>query len=448
MAERTFSDEQVMLTLALLSYSGFYRIEHESDDVRTDPIRQSLIRFEHVIGPWDLVWGPGRFRFIGELFDDALMFLVRHKEDHNRFTIVIRGTNPVASRDWLFFDFLATRQMGWSPKGVGSLPSAKISLSTSLGLGALLGMRGPVDMSIFQEGELPFAWDFLEKLLEGGARLVRGTEEAMAKTLHDGLVTVGDMAKDLQRATSSRGVEAAIEALRASIGVLDPLLASVKDVALDLLITTLSREIDRHVGDVGEPRLFDVLGALARSAQEPLEIYITGHSKGGAMAPALALYLADAQGSQNVPDEDRWDPWRRARIHCYTFAGPTPWNESLSDHFDATLGQNSYRIANELDIVTHAWIPQNIREIPNLYGPGLPPPKVLSLLAEALADDVEHLGYRHSGLHAETFRGDLYDRGRSFLAQVVLQHLNAYIDHLELTDEINARDLAGALPSL
>src|SRR5215471_4476007 len=61
---------------------------------------------------------------------------------------------------------------------------------------------------------------------------------------------------------------------------------------------------------------------LSMVVTQPVEIVTAGHSLGGALAPAVALWLLDTQAE--------WDPETRASISCEPSAGPTAGNDAFA----------------------------------------------------------------------------------------------------------------------
>ncbi len=104
-------------------------------------------------------------------------------------------------------------------------------------------------------------------------------------------------------------------------------------------------------------------------------ITVTGHSLGGALSPALALFLSDTQGT--------WNPTGRTRLNCLASAGPTPGNADFVTYYNSQLGATTTRYWNAIDVVPHVWQASDIAAIPDLYAPGIPPDVLVQALAAA-----------------------------------------------------------------
>jgi hypothetical protein len=173
----------------------------------------------------------------------------------------------------------------------------------------------------------------------------------------------------------------------------------------------------------------DLLTFLSRQAVasgEPLEVAITGHSKGGALAPAVALWLKDSLSSADPAEH--WDGGRRARILSYAFAGPTPGNAAFANRIDTTLGADHHHLRNTNDLVTHGWQVSDLEQIPALYGASTAP--LAALLPGAIAD-VKLIDYRHAQSGMVTFPGKL-DPHLGLAAELIHQHMDAYLEHTGL----------------
>jgi hypothetical protein len=105
---------------------------------------------------------------------------------------------------------------------------------------------------------------------------------------------------------------------------------------------------------------------LQRLPAGNVNITTTGHSLGGALAPATALWLSDTQF--------HWDPDGRATLSCLASAGPTPGNLEFATYYaQSPLGPRTTRIHNRIDVVPHAFAQTDLAQIPTLYQPDLQP---------------------------------------------------------------------------
>lgn len=116
--------------------------------------------------------------------------------------------------------------------------------------------------------------------------------------------------------------------------------------------------------DADRGNLQDFLNGVANSAAGPnASLVFTGHSLGGALAPALALWLYP-----------RYAPRHWKAVHVLATAGPAPGDEAFSaafgaafpfveePHVPADYGFWNKMIWNRLDVVPHAWTDMWTRE--------------------------------------------------------------------------------------
>ena len=173
--------------------------------------------------------------------------------------------------------------------------------------------------------------------------------------------------------------------------------------------------------------LFEFLSQEAKQSAAPLEVTVTGHSKGGALAPALALWLKNTR----TPHDDTtpgWDGAGRATIGCVTFAGPTPGNTAFAKRITRAFEGTHHRVVNTNDVVTHAWEVKQLQEVPLLFGNRTGP---LTKLFDAVAKDVASLDYAHASEGVMAFAGETAP-DRSLVKELIHQHMDAYCEHFEL----------------
>ena len=137
-----YTQTQQLLTLSFLSYLGFNLASNDHRNAKAiyPLIQNGLKEWKPIAGEWDLAWGPAVYRFPFTIFDDNLMFVVKHKTQPDTYAIVIRGTNPIAITDWLFEDLMVRQLTPWpTARNPGKL-KPKISHATHIGLQALQNM--------------------------------------------------------------------------------------------------------------------------------------------------------------------------------------------------------------------------------------------------------------------------------------------------------------------
>jgi uncharacterized protein YbdZ (MbtH family) len=308
--------------------------------------------------------------------------------------VAIRGTNPVAASDWLFGDFWVSTTVAWPYARAAD--RAAVSASIALGLSKLQTMRSPrlsPETTAVKYPERPAA-----------------TRQALERQLAE--ITAG---WNRFVAEPSGWLED---------HVMDRLKTAVNMPWMDLRPRSLAPASDEGA--------LDLLGFLAeegRATDEPLDVTVTGHSKGGALATAVALWLKDALAS---PDSaEHWGNRGGARVSCYAFAAPTPGNAAFADRIDHVLASDHHHLRNTNDIVTHAWQVDELERIADLYAPRR---TVLEPLIPVIAARVRGLEYRQARAGVTTFAGTL-DAGRGFEMEFIHQHLDAYLDELDLLDE-------------
>ncbi|MDJ1183558.1 lipase family protein [Roseofilum casamattae] len=129
-------------------------------------------------------------------------------------------------------------------------------------------------------------------------------------------------------------------------------------------IAAALKELTTDMWD-GDKRILDYLQEITAKATKPIEITVAGHSLAGAMAPSLGLSLVDRQAE--------WDPSKTATIKVVTLAGFTPGNAAFAEYYDATLGENTDRLWNQIDVVPNVFEVEGLRKVAGIYSPSLWP---------------------------------------------------------------------------
>ncbi|MDE3145314.1 MAG: hypothetical protein KGL19_14250 [Bacteroidota bacterium] len=100
---------------------------------------------------------------------------------------------------------------------------------------------------------------------------------------------------------------------------------------------------------------------VTASNNTPVNIVVTGHSLGGALAPVYALRLQEYfdTATKNT----------KPNIYCLATAGATPGDSSFVQYYmnkdGGVLGKNTVRIWNNLDVIPHAWVDSLLTKVQN-----------------------------------------------------------------------------------
>lgn len=423
------------LYFAALTYRGWARQFEDpghasrlGNDIRTLHSSLSSTGF----GSWELLWGPATHRMMRVPPDDTCVCVWR-QVDPPRLMVALRGTNPGSPLDWILGDFWAATQLPWE---WDDSDAAKISASTALGLATVLNLRSLCPAWVASDTLWPASSSTDSILSRAASVLLRPARDVML---------VAEALGTLIRPKQQR-LQAAVTAMKQGGFSIQSLRSTWEDHvhrdAAQLCRDAIARS--KREGATALVELLDGLDTRGTDGSQSLiqflhrataggavEVVVTGHSKAGAVAVALATWLAQTRGP-HAPDAVRWDPARNATVVCRAFAGPTPGNASFGSVVAEALPDRCTRVFNPLDLVPHAWRPDDIRKISKLYASDIEAPPGLSALGELVASSMEDLQYAHAGT-AHPLKTKL-GPFRHFPLQAVHQHLDAYLQALGLTE--------------
>ncbi|HZI20135.1 MAG TPA: hypothetical protein VEY09_16240 [Pyrinomonadaceae bacterium] len=163
-----------------------------------------------------------------------------------------------------------------------------------------------------------------------------------------------------------------------------------------------------------------------------IDLSVTGHSLGGALAPTLALWLKDIRLL--------WNPAGNVRISTMPLAGPSAGNSAFSLYSDKTLPTK--RFVNSLDVVPHAWNESTLGQLKNIYAPSIPENSdVDALIGRAMqaASGGDYLSVQPNSppITGEINQGKINPQAPPFINYVIqmgYQHVEAYIKYFGLSD--------------
>lgn len=179
-------------------------------------------------------------------------------------------------------------------------------------------------------------------------------------------------------------------------------------------------------GQPGEGQsLEEALVSIVAASKGPCVMHFTGHSLGGLLAPAMALWLLDDLGQRG-----REDLAAKLRLDVYAYAGPTAGNRAFADYLSARL-PGLRRYASPLDIAPRVWEDSSMASIPGLYKPEIYMDLVTKSLYELCARLSRGGDYAQPGAAIVVPSRIVPTRGSLFLLEAAWQHAMPYLNMLE-----------------
>jgi len=424
-------DPAVALTLAAITYRGcnLNLSDPYSRELTFKEMTRCLQTFSRVRDSWAIVWGPSGFSpgGAGLGLDTSAMYVARMLHAPRDVAIAIRGTNFYSVIDWL--SNLLIDQRPWTYGDPGAVANVKISASTAIGLHILQRLRSTPRFTATTNssfGGAAAAWAAAHEARLGYTLLRLVAQGSRLPANRD---LLGAITSWIQSVPGDRLSPETLDFVhRLDAAVTQSSISTVDEAAL---LDQVERAQDRFPGGVS---LLDFLRTLIANESGPVDIHVIGHSKGGPLAAALGLWLADTQGT-TAAGAEQWDPNRDARISLHTFAAPTPGNSAFAAHFGRQIADD-YRLANPLDIVPHVWNATEAGEIPALYNGEL---KILGGLIDGLTPALQRLDYQHE-TPAQLWPAAPPEH-LGLPAQIAFQHLDAYLRKFNLLGDMSFTSL-------
>jgi hypothetical protein len=222
---------------------------------------------------------------------------------------------------------MVTKQVPWRYGNPATLADAKIAFSTALSLNILQHLRSDLPRAGLAER----IWAFFKNSIPrpttdiaDPGQLSMHQWQAELETFVEHIPTPNPDA--LNKWIDALRQRSTLKIPGTSRNAHEESSRRLKEAACPDLLRLLIKAAELDEGFTSGIGLKSYLEAVVADSREAIEIYVTGHSKGGALSSTLALWLADTQGRDHVRDEDLWDPEKKAQIYAYSFAGPTAGN--------------------------------------------------------------------------------------------------------------------------
>jgi hypothetical protein len=168
------------------------------------------------------------------------------------------------------------------------------------------------------------------------------------------------------------------------------------------------------------------LVGILEDSEGPCVLRFTGHSLGGLLASATALWLVD-----RLDAEGRDDLREKLRLEVYAYAGPTAGNAAFAAYLESRLsGGILNRYASDLDVAPIAWAEESMRSLPELYAPDIRMDGLTSSLYRLCMALAKGQGYEQPGERILVPSGIVPAKGGVYLLEAAYQHSVPYLDML------------------
>jgi len=318
---------------------------------------------------YELVWGPACFQSSASMVADNTMYVAREAGDHSKLYVGVAGTHPLSLFSWLFHDFDVFSYVEW-PYARRTDDFFRVIDAEKAGKSA---RPEPSDDNV---------------------------EESVSAQAVDALEAFEN--EDDKKLMISKGT---FRGLKTLVAMQDP---ETKLSLVRFLAEQCQAFYNEHRND----------------PEAKLDITITGHSLGGALCHALALYLHD-----NV---SVWDEHNCARLRCVSFAGPTIGNRLFARYYDACLGKTTRRVANSYDIVPLAWDGEYMSSMYHIYEPYISTPWSFEIVLQIFINFITPKHYAHVCDDQKFFSGPQPNTKNEWTPEMMAQHSKSYFTHYGL----------------
>lgn len=200
----------------------------------------------------------------------------------------------------------------------------------------------------------------------------------------------------------------------------DALISDGAATAVKMRLDLTPEEGEKGAGKNFPAALIDIL----EHSKGPCVMHFTGHSLGGLLAPAMALWLVDYLSATEQPKLAA-----KLRLDVYGYAAPPAGNAAFAAYLASRVPMERY--VNDLDIAPRAWDGATMAGLPELYKPAIGMEPLIKTLYYLCAGLSQGKGYAQPGPSIAVPSHVVPTRNNSYLLEAVYQHSMPYLDILE-----------------
>ncbi len=188
------------------------------------------------------------------------------------------------------------------------------------------------------------------------------------------------------------------------------------------MATDNALEIHQSLEYRGKTVLDWLVSLLAGNKSAKIDLSITGHSLGGLMSTAFALFLREELAAAGLA--------HRVNFSICAFAGPTAGNGAFSAALEEAFGDGLTLYDNPLDLAPLAWDEKNLSgRMPTLYEPAIRPNGIERDGLAAFAQAVRGLGYAKPVRRVAAVPSSVVEVPfNDYLLEAIVQHVVPYAE--------------------
>jgi hypothetical protein len=190
--------------------------------------------------------------------------------------------------------------------------------------------------------------------------------------------------------------------------------------AVKMRLDLTPEEGEKGAGKNFPAALIDIL----ENSEGPCVMHFTGHSLGGLLAPAMALWLVDY-----LDATEQAELAAKLKLDVFGYAAPPAGNAYFAAYLASRVPMERY--VNHLDIAPRAWNEAAMASLPRLYLPQIRMQSVVRSLYNLCIGISKGKGYAQPGPSIAVPSRVVPTRDNLYLLEAAYQHAMPYLDMLE-----------------